>query len=149
MIRFALPAAVLFLAACGRNEGVVASDVKPTPALSTMESTPGDWSALGTLTGREPSDSGLLLHSPIVTDLDAMLGASAKPYREAMAPAGTLRREGGLLVSVSPVAGAYLVIDPRQHALAAGMRTPQGWRRWQTPASEIALPREVAALEPA
>ncbi|RST31987.1 hypothetical protein HMF7854_14915 [Sphingomonas ginkgonis] len=136
---------VLLLPGCN-NQDAVAQDAKAAPPLNVMSATPGDWSGLQLMAGREPAESGLMVNSPIVTDLNAMLGPSAGDYRKAMARAEPLRREGPLLVALSPASGAYLLIDDHQHAMKAGMRQNGRWRSWQTPASDFAPPPDVQAL---
>ena len=59
-----------------------------------------------------------------------------------------LRRDGRYLVSVTPPGpgAAYLVIDPQQHSLDAGMLADDGWTFKRTAAAEMALPAAVRAL---
>ena len=138
----------LSLGAC-KPEGSVADDARPAPDLDIMTTTPGNWSRLGDAIGRTPAESGLLIKSPIVTDLDAMMGARAIAYRKMMiGRGGALRRDGRYLVSVTPPGpgAAYLVIDPQQHSLDAGMLADDGWTFKRTAAAEMALPAAVRAL---
>jgi len=85
-------AAVIGLAACGSD--AVADRDDPIPNLSEMVGTQGDWSLLNVLVDRPPVESELLMQSPITVDLNAMLGPRIFDYRERMAVAGPLVRNG-------------------------------------------------------
>jgi hypothetical protein len=132
------------LAACGRGEELAAN--AQTPDLETMVETPGDWSALAQAMGRTPADSGLLQQSPIITDLDALLGGRAKDYRLALGDATPLQREGGVLVTIGKSGRAWLVIAPGDHALAAGLKDGDEWQRFETPGAQVPLPPSVKRL---
>lgn len=102
-----------------------------------MSETPGDWSALDAMVGRTPFESGLLESSSVTVDINATLGPEARTFRNAMADAGPLRREGDLLVSRSRSGKAWLVLQPADHAFRAALRTENGWRQWTTPGSDV------------
>ena len=133
----------LLLASCGDDQ--IAENTIP-PDISVTSETPGDWSALEGMVGRTPNESGLFEESPILIDLNAMLGPSAAAYRRAMADATALEREGALLVSRARNGGAFLVIDPAQYGLLAGLRQGDGWRTAQTAGAEMVQPPSVRAL---
>jgi len=132
---------ILFLAACSGNEKV--PDNAVMPALDVASEIPGDWSALDAMVGRVPFESGLLDKSPITIDLNAKLGAQAGAFRNALADAGPLRREGPLLVTTSASGKAWLVLQPADHAFRAALRTTDGWRQWQTPGAEVPAPAGI------
>lgn len=136
-MRLFMSAALLTLSACSDQDKW--EDNVATPALTTMTEQPGDWSALGGMIGRSPSDSGLIDSSAISVDLKSMLGRDAKAYRDAMMRAGALTRSGDLLVARSP--DAWLVLHPEEHAMRAGLRQGSAWREWQTPGADVPAPR--------
>ena len=111
-----------------------------------MVETPGDWSALAQAMGRTPAESGLLQQSPIITDLDALLGERARDYRLALGDATPLQPEAGVLVSIGRSGRAYLVIAPDDHALAAGLKNGENWQRFETPGAQVPLPPSVERL---
>lgn len=139
MLAFALA-----LSGCG-DDTKYAQQAVP-PALNEMAETPGDWSRLTGAVGRTPGDSGLLTNSPITVDLNAMLGAQVEAYRAAMADAGPLVREDGVWVSRSRTGNGYLVIQPRDHAMEAGLRQDGKWRTFRTAGSDVPRPATVRAL---
>lgn len=124
--------AAAVLAACS-NDDKWAKNVE-TPELDQMAEAPGDWTALDGMIGRTPAESGLIESSPVSVDLNARLGAMAKPYRDAMMAAGPLTRQGNYLVARA--AGAWLVIDPAGHAFRAGM----GEQEWTTAGADVPRP---------
>ncbi len=134
---------LLPLAACG-DETVAANAA--VPELNVMAETPGDWSDLRGMVGRAPAESGLFERSPITVDLNALLGEDAAAYRLAMGNASPLRREGPLLVTLSPTRQAYLVLLPGDHALEAGLRKGNGWRVVRTPGAEVPRTAEIDRL---
>ena len=138
MIRFAVPllATVFALTACSSNEKW--ADNADTPALNQIAEAPGDWSALEGMIGRRPSESGLIENSSISVDLNARLGSSAKPYRDAMMAAGPLTRQGGYLIARAPE--AWLVLDPESHAFHAGLIRNGRLEEWQTAGTEVPRP---------
>lgn len=135
------PLLFLALAACSGDDTVARDHV--VPPLETMSETPGDWSALASLVGRPPYESGLLENSPVTVDINAALGPDAQAFRNAMADAGPLRREGGFLVTESRTGKGWLVLQPSDHAFRAALRTDAGWREWQTAGAEVPRPVEV------
>lgn len=139
-----LPFAFLLpLAACG--DDTVAANAA-VPELDVMAETPGDWSDLRGMIGRAPAESGLFERSAITVDLNALLGEDARAFRSAMGNASPLRRDGPVLVTLSPTRQAYLLLLPSDHALEAGLRKPGGWRVVRTPGAEVPRPPAVAAL---
>jgi hypothetical protein len=134
----------VLLGGCG-DENKWAEDAVP-PVLNELAETPGDWSRLAGAVGRTPVDSGLLTHSPITVDLNALLGADAEAYRAAMADAGPLVREGGVLVSRSPSGNGYIVIQPAEHAMEIGLRRRGEWRTFHTAGVSVPRPAAVQAL---
>jgi hypothetical protein len=124
------------LSACSDDKW---ADNAVTPSLTQMAEAPGDWSALDGMVGRRPSESGLIDTSAISVDLNARLGAAAKPYRNAMMAAGPLTRRGNLLVSEAPE--AWLVLDPAGHAFRAGLRRNGRFEEWTTAGAEVPRPR--------
>ena len=127
----------LLLTACKRDDQIAAQNVV-MPPLEVASETPGDWSALNTLVGRVPAESGLLENSPVSVDLNASLGPDLPAYRAAMMRAGPLQRSGDMLVTRAP--DAWLVLQPADHAFRAGLRRGGSWQEWQTPASEVPRP---------
>lgn len=125
------------LSACSGNEKW--ADNADTPALEQMTEAPGDWSNLEGMIGRRPSESGLIDTSTISVDLNARLGAAAKPYRNAMMAAGPLTRRGNYLVTEGPE--AWLVLDPAGHAFRAGLRRGGQVEEWQTAGADVPRPR--------
>ena len=132
------------LAGCGNDEKWAENAVPPT--INEMAETPGDWSRLDGAIGRTPGDSGLFTNSPVTVDLNAMLGPSVDAYRAVMADATPLVREGSVLVSRARNGQAYLIIDPVDHALEAGMRQRNLWRTYHTAGSDVPRPPSVQAL---
>ena len=55
-------------------------------------------------------------------------------------------REGPVLVSRARSGQAYLIIDPADHALEAGMRQRNLWRSWQTAGADVPRPPSVQQL---
>lgn len=137
-MRMLLLSTVLLLGACKRDNQIAADNVV-MPPLSVASETPGDWSALDSLVGRAPAESGLLENSPINVDLNARLGPNLPAFRAAMMRAGPLQRSGDALVTRAP--DAWLVLQPSDHAFRAALRRGNGWQEWQTPASEVPRPR--------
>ena len=109
-----------------------------TPSLETMSEDAGDWSALGGMIGRRPSESGLIENSPVSVDLNARLGPAAAAYRSAMMRAGPLERQGALLVAKGP--DAWLVLDPAGHAFRAGLVRNGTLQEWQTAGADVPRP---------
>lgn len=144
MLRLAIFALVLVLGGCG-NDAKWAEGAVP-PSVNEMAETPGDWSRLAGSINRTPGDSGLLTNSPITVDLNAMLGRDLDAYRRAMSDSGPLRWEVGVLVSRSHAGRGYLVIDPRDHALEAGLRSEGKWRSYRTSGSDLQRPPTIAAM---
>ena len=134
-MRLLLPALAFALSACGSER--VANNAA-VPQLADMTENPGDWSALELMVGRTPGDSGLLDSSPISVDLTAKLGPHGEAYRSAMMRAGPLTRRGGLLVARAP--DAWLILQPADHAMRLALKTPTGWREWQTAGANVPLP---------
>lgn len=110
-----------------------------TPTLTTMTEQPGDWSLLGKMIGRRPSESGLVDSSPVSVDLKARLGPAAHVYRSAMMRAGPLQQRGTLLVAEGP--DAWLVLDPAGHAFRAGLIRDGRLEEWQTAGADVPRPR--------
>ena len=139
-------AAAIGLAACG-NDAVAARD-GPLPNLSEMVETSGDWSLLNAFVDRPQAESDLLKQSPITVDLNAMLGPRIFDYRERMAAAGPLVRNGPMLVSVTPPGpdAAYLMIEPADNAIEAGWRESGRWHVERTAGTAMRRPRQVDAL---
>lgn len=135
LVPLLLPLALL---ACSDGEAITNNHA--VPPIEVIAETPGDWSALNEMVGRTPFESGLLDNSPITVDVNATLGPAAQAFRDAMADAGPLRRQGPLLVSRSASGRAWLVLQPADHAFRAALRTDRGWREWQTPAAEVPRP---------
>ena len=144
MIKWMMLAPVLVLGACGNGEKWAEEAVPPS--INEMAETPGDWSRLAGAINRTPGDSGLLTSSPIAVDLNAMLGSQVDAYRGAMADSGPLHWEGRVLVSRSHAGKGYLVIDPRDHALEAGLQSGGKWRSYRTAGSDLARPPTIAAM---
>lgn len=134
----------VLLSGCGSGDMVAENAVPPT--VNELAETPGDWSGLSGAIGRTPIDSGLLTTSPISVDLNAMLGPSLGAYRSVMSNATPLVREGPLLVSRARNGQGYLIIDPEDHALVAGLRQQRLWRSWSTAGSDVPQPPSVTAL---
>ena len=130
-------AAVIGLAACGSD--AVADRDGPVPNLSEMVEPHGDWSLLNVLVDRPPAQSELLKQSPITVDLNALVGARIFDYRERMAAAGPLVRNGTMLVSVTPSGpdAAYLMIEPKDNAIEAGWRESGRWHVERTGACGV------------
>lgn len=139
---------ILFVAAgligCGDTDKIANNALAPD--LETMTEEPGDWSALAQLVGRTPAESGLLQQSPITVDLNALLGANAGPFRLQMGRGSPLTREGGVLVTVGDGGAAYLVLQPGDHAMEAGLKERDGWRRYSTPGAAVPTPPSVTTL---
>jgi hypothetical protein len=135
-------------AACNSNADTIAEDAIP-PALNLGTEAGGDWSPLQHMAGRPPAESGLLINSPITTDLNALLGRDLARYRDAMATGSTVAREGAVMVTAARAGDAYLVIHPADHALEAGLKGPDGWRTWTTPGARVPRPASVARLRSA
>jgi len=133
----------ILTAACNQNDTIAQNAAMPP--LNVASETPGDWSDLRLLAGRTPADSGLFEDSPITVDLNAMLGRDAITYRRAIEGGSVLTPVGPVLVTLAPDRRAYLVIYPADHALEAGLKTATGWRRWNTPGSDV--PRPVAITQ--
>ena len=143
MKRFLPLLLALPLLACG-DSGPVAPANTVIPDLNVTGETPGDWSTLRGAVGRTPADSALLTVGPIATDLNAMLGKDSAAFHEAMNDAGPLRAEpNGILVSRSASGRAWLVIQPADHAIAAGLLAKRVWRTLRTPASEVPIPPDL------
>lgn len=136
--------AAALLGGCGNGDMVAENAVPPT--VNELAETPGDWSGLSGAIGRTPIDSGLLKNSPISVDLNAMLGPSVDAFGAVMADSTPLVREGPVLVSRARSGEAYLIIDPADHALEAGMRQRNLWRSWQTAGADVPRPRSVQQL---
>ena len=137
------------LMSCG-DSGPVAPANTITPDLNAMSDAPGDWSGLRGAVGRTPADSGLFTVSAIAIDLDAMLGKDAAAFKEAMNDAEPLQAEpNGVLVSRSASGKAWLVIQPGDHAMAAGLLSAGTWRVVHTPASEVPIPQDLRQSKPA
>jgi hypothetical protein len=137
MIRLAAPLLLAAaLPACSGNDKW--ADNAVTPALNQTAEAPGDWSALSGMIGRRPSESGLIENSSVSVDLNARLGASAKPYRDAMMAAGPLTRQGNYLVAKAP--DAWLVLDPEGHAFRAGLIRNGQLEEWQTAGADVPRP---------
>lgn len=136
----------LLLAGCGQSGPVAENANGATPALAVTSETPGDWSNLELMIGRTPADSGLLQESPITVDLNALVGPQLDLFRLRMGDSTQLRGEGGVLVSLARSGDAYLVIDPADHALEAGLKASDGWRTFTTSGAEVARPASVARL---
>jgi hypothetical protein len=137
MNRLSLLLLVAALSACSGEDKW--ADNAATPSLNQMAEAPGDWSTLDGMVGRRPSESGLIDTSTISVDVNARLGAAAKPYRNAMMAAGPLTRRGNLLVSEAP--DAWLVLDPAGHAFRAGLRRNGQFEEWTTAGAEVPRPR--------
>jgi hypothetical protein len=135
MRRILLVLPILMAAACSGNEKVPGNGA--VPSLEVMSETPGDWSALNSMVGRTPFESGLLESSPVIVDMNATMGPEARNFRNAMADAGPLRRQGEYLVSRSRSGKAWLVLQPADHAFRAALQTEKGWRQWSTPGAEV------------
>lgn len=135
--------AALLLAACSSGGNIAENTAGPPDAISEQ---PGDWSGLVSTIGRTPADSGLLQQSPISVDLNALLGSDLARFRQAAETGSALVREGQVLVTIGGERTSYLVIVPSDHALAAGLKTPGGWKTWTTPGAEVPLPASVQAL---
>ncbi|WP_205479324.1 hypothetical protein [Sphingomonas arenae] len=144
MSRWVMLAAAVVLSGCGNDEKWAEGAVPPS--VNEMAETPGDWSRLAGSINRTPGDSGLLTNSPITVDLNAMLGPDVDAYRGAMADSGPLHWESGLLVSRSHAGRGYLVIDPRDHAMEAGLQSAGKWRSYRTSGSDLARPPTVVAM---
>jgi hypothetical protein len=132
------------VAACGGDDKIANNAV--VPDLGTMTEAPGDWSALEQLVDRTPAESGLLQQSPITVDLNALLGADVGRFRLQMGRGSPLTRENGVLVTVGDGGAAYLVLQPGDHALEAGLKKPDGWQRYVTPGATVPTPPSVATL---
>jgi hypothetical protein len=136
----------LALVACN-NASVVAPDNTVPPPLESIRDAPGDWSRLSGAVGRRPAESALLINSAITVDLNSMLGADASAFRTALADAGELRPEaGGILVTRSASGRGWLVIQPDDHAIAAGLKRGERWRVYRTPGSNIPLPVDLPGV---
>jgi hypothetical protein len=144
MKQLALVLAALLTAACNQNDRIAQNAA--TPPLNVMSETPGDWSDLRLLVGRTPAESGLFEDSPITVDLNALLGPDAIVYRRAIKGGSALTRSGDVFVTVAPDRSAYLVIYPADHALEAGLKRANGWRRWNTPGSQVPRPPAIEQL---
>ena len=144
MFRWMIFSAVLVLGACGNDEKWAEDAVPPSVDKTTEK--PGDWSRLAGAVNRTPADSGLLTNSSITVDLNAMLGSEVDAYRGAMADSGPLSWEAGVLVSRSEAGKGYLIIDPRDHALEAGLRSGGKWRSYRTSGSDLNRPPTIAAM---
>lgn len=142
---------VLLLGACG-DEGAVKDDIKPAPPLDEMVEPVADWSALVPAVGQTPAQSAMLTKGPLVTDLNAMLGENAIPFRRRMVgKGGVLHEEEGILVTRTgpgPDAG-YLLVDLKGRAMEAGYRTKAGWEIKRTPGAALTVPKSVQALRAA
>jgi len=135
-MRFILAAALL-LAACSKGDDKVAENAV-MPPISVTSETPGDWTELDGMVDRTPAESGLMENSPVTVDVNATLGPEAPTFRTAMMRAGKLVRQGDLLVAKGP--DAWLVLQPRDHAFRAGLRSGSGWHQWQTPGADVPAP---------
>lgn len=147
MVAPLLAALVLVLAGCEEDTTVAPADTK-LPPLNEIAETPGDWSLLNVLVDRHPDGSELLVQSPISIDLNAMVGPAIFDYRQRMAAAGPLTRDGDLLYSVTPPGpnAAYLIIDPDQRAIAAGWKKDGKWHVQHTAGADMRNPRPVQVL---
>lgn len=141
-------ASILFsaalLAGCGSGDSFAENAVPPT--INELAETPGDWSRLSGAIGRTPGESALFISSPITVDLNALLGPDSEAFRSAMADAGPLVWEEGVLVTRSRKGDAYLLIAPGDRALEAGLRGRQGWRSSRTAGADITRPATVRSL---
>ncbi len=137
-MRFPILIAALLLpiAACDKEE-VPGNSL---PDLATMSETPGDWSDLNLMVGRNPSESGLFVDSPVIVDVDSTLGPDAAAFRHQMGDSTPLAKEGRLLVTRARSGEAWLVLQPADHAFRAGMRKNGKWQQWQTAGAEVPLP---------
>lgn len=140
----AVGAATLWLGACS-SRSPVAEDAK-APPLNVMTETPGEWSELDDMVGRTPPESGLFEKSPIITDLDALLGPDATAFKRVAARGSALTRAGDELVTIAADRSAFLTIQPGDHALQAGMKRDGRWQVWTTPAAKVPQPAAVQAL---
>lgn len=139
---------VVVLVSAGCSDDPIAERGTPLPDLNEITEPIGDWSLLSVLVDRRPADSQLLLQSPITVDLNAVVGPGVFDYRQRMAKAGPLVRDGELLVAVTPQGpdAAYLVIDEPQRAIEAGWKKDGRWHVERTAGSEIRRPRPVQLL---
>lgn len=144
MRQWMIPLLAMAAASCGGPDTVARNAVAPD--LNMMAATEGDWSGLAKAVGRTPADSGLLQNSDISVDLNALLGADVEAFRLALGNATPLAREGPALVTVGRSGNAYLLIDPADHALEAGLKRGATWQQYRTPGSEITRPPSVQRL---
>ena len=135
-----LSALLVPLASCSSDQQVPGNDL---PNLATMSETPGDWSDLNLMVGRNPAESGLLVDSPVIVDVDATLGPDAADFRHHMGDSTPLTKEGRLLVTRARSGQAWLVLQPADHAFRAGMRKDGRWRQWQTAGADVPLPPDL------
>ena len=136
MHRFIL-ALLLPLAACSDDKSVPGNSL---PDLATMSETPGDWSDLQSMVGRNPTESGLFVDSPVIVDINARLGPAATRFNHLMGDATPLERAGPLLVTRARSGEAWLVLQPADHAFRAGLKENGRWREWQTAGAQVPLP---------
>ncbi|MFC7535813.1 hypothetical protein ACFQPG_00350 [Sphingomonas sp. GCM10030256] len=139
-----LPILSAALAACGGDDVVAENAVAPD--LNLMSEVPGDWSALSGMIGRTPVESGLFEESPVLVDLNAMLGPDVARFRAALHNATPLVREGRVIVTRAHDGQAFLVIDPAQYGLLAGLRQGSGWRTFETPGADVGRPASVQRM---
>ncbi len=129
---------------CGASDKIATNAVAPD--LNTMAEAPGDWSGLTQAVGRTPAESGLLQRSDISVDLNSLLGREVEAFRLALGDATPLTREGSLLVTLGRSGDAYLVIEPADHALVAGLKRDGRWQRFATPGANVPVPPTVQRL---
>jgi hypothetical protein len=135
--------AVLATSACGQSDAVAPSNIA-VPELESLSDAPNDWSSLSGAIGRPPGESDLFSASAISTDLNALLGPDVTAFRQSMVDAGPLRRgPDDVLVTRSESGAGWVVIQPQEHAMAAGFRVGKDWKVRRTPGSEVPIPPDL------
>ena len=135
--------AVLAASACGQSDAVAPPN-SAVPELESLSDAPNDWSSLSGAIGRPPGESDLFFASAISTDLKALLGPDVTAFRQSMVDAGPLRRgPGDVLVTRSESGAGWVVLQPQEHAMAAGFRMGDGWKVRRTPGSDVPIPQDL------
>ena len=123
---------------------------KRVPAVSTDSTTKGPWASLSGFVGKRAEQSGLLASSVIARQLRALLGDDYGPFLRAFSPETTLTRDGDLLVLASAATvsgdGAYLIIDPQQLKMEAGVRQNGELKVHRTQGTSMQRPQRVIQL---
>ncbi|WP_028455367.1 hypothetical protein [Chitinilyticum litopenaei] len=137
------------LAPLGVSSSAVASQVKSQiVTLSQALKPDSDWAMLATLTGATPQTLGLLTPvSPIMPELQKLLGQDLPAWQSAMQKAGPLQVQDGVLYTLaSEPKGdtAWLLIDAQNRKLEAGLRSKGKEQVWASKGESLRRPDVLA-----